>query len=334
MKNIAVVGFTKNSKEYSQDIIKTLEQYQYDCVLFQSNKNAREVEMITALRETKQWVEEYWKIVDAFVFIGGTDIAVRMFSTFIEDKMKDPAVLVMDEEFKYVIPLLGNHLGCGNALADKLAKWVNGTSVITTPKEISEKFTIEKFAELNEMEIGSRDQGRTISSAILDGQHIGFYCEYEIVGNIPEELTWCEEKKQLEGFMQQIAIRNEYVVGMGLKQNVPYDNVKELFLAQLEELEIDLVQVKGIATIASKKEELALLELSRKYKIPILSYTESELRDVHLVQSSDPSAKHEANISERAAFKGSDCGELVREKVVGDGVTFVAAKKIKKIYFE
>lgn len=334
MKNIAIVNFTKNTEDLCEEIVKLLDRHRYVCTLHHADKSPMEAEMITSLRVTKNWVEEYWRRMDAFIFIGGTNIATRMIARFIEDKMTDPAVIVMDEECKYVIPILGNHLGLGNDLADKLAKLVNGKEIITTPEEVREKFSIEKFAERNEMEIGNRDQARSISASILEGQHVGFFSEYEIEGEIPAGLTLCENTKDLAWFSQRISIRSEYVVGMGLKEGVSFDNVEELFLEQLDEMNIDLIQVKGLATIQDKKEEPALTELSEKYHIPILPFTGKELRNLHLVGGAESSAKNEANISERAALLGSECGQLVQKKVVGRGVTFAAAKKMKIIYFD
>lgn len=334
MKNIAVVSLVKNTLELSEEIVRLLDRHKYVCTLHNANKGACEVELITVLKSTKSWIEECWKRTDAFIFIGGADIATRMIGNLVEDKMKDPAVLVIDEECKYVIPILGNHLGLGNDLANKLAKLVNAKDIITTPKEVREKFTIEKFAERNEMEIGQRDQARTISAAILEGQHIGFYCESEIDGEVPAGLTLCKDTKELAWFIQRISIRSEYAIGMGLKEGVSFTNVEDLFLEQLEQMKVDVAQVKVLATIRDKKDEPALQTLSEKYNIPILSYTGKELRDLHLVNSGDSGAKNEANISERAALLGSECGELVQKKVVGRGATFAAAKKLKTIYFD
>ncbi|MFI3208754.1 MAG: cobalamin biosynthesis protein [Eubacteriales bacterium] len=334
MKNIAVVSFTKNAKELNEEIARVLERYSYECISYIGERSACEAEMISVLKDTRLWVDEHWKRVDAFIFIGGADIATRMISKLVEDKMKDPAVLVMDEACRYLIPILGNHLGLGNDLAHKLGKLVNAKEIITTPQEIQEKFTIEKFAERNDMELGNREQARTISSAILEGQHIGFYCEWDIEGEIPSGLTHCQDRKELSWYTQRIAVRNEYVIGMGLKEGVPFSNVEALFLSELDDMKIDMKQVKGIATIRDRKDEPALCELSEKYRVPILSYTAKELRELHVIGGNETAAKNEANISERSAILGSEGGELVKEKVAGKGATFAAAKKVKTLYFD
>lgn len=335
MKQIAVVNFTKNTTELNNEIVKILDRHNYVCTSHSADKSAGEAELgNTKLKETKLWIDDNWKQTDAFIFIGGTDVVLRLILKHVENATKDPAVLVIDEECKYIVPILGNHVGLGNDLSTKLAKLVNAKEIITTPKEVQEKFTIEKFAERNAMEFGKKEQARAISLAILEGHHIGFFSECEISGEIPCGLNLCKDDKELSWYAQRIAIRNEYVVGMGLQENVAYGNVEELFLEQIKEMNIEVAQVKGIATIIDRKDESALRLLSEEYQIPILSYTIKEFRSVNSLKSAESIPRSEANISERAAILGSEYGELVRTKVVGNGVTFAAAKKLRTIYFD
>ena len=69
---------------------------------------------------TKQLLEKIWKKADAIVFIGAAGIAVRSIAPFLTDKVNDPAILVMDEKGKFVIPILSGHLGGANAYAEQL----------------------------------------------------------------------------------------------------------------------------------------------------------------------------------------------------------------------
>ncbi len=334
MKKIAVASFTKTTVDFGNEIVSLLDNNQYTCITYNANRNANEVEAFTLMKNTREWIEENWKGMDAFIFVGGADIVVRLIATFLDDKVKDPAVLVVDEEGRFVVPILGNYLGGGNNLANDLARLLNAKSVITTSQEINKKFNIERFAERNNMEIGNSEQAKTISAAILDGLHIGFYCESAIEGELPSGLISCNNMKELEQFVHRIAIRNEYIIGMGLKEGVELSNVEELFLSQLDNMHVDLIQIKGIATIKEKCEEPALVRLAEKYKLSIIGFTKEELKNLHIIKNKNAATKCDANISERAALVGSEYGELVIRKVVGRGVTFAAAKKLKTIYFD
>lgn len=333
MENVAVISFARTNVELNAKLTEIINGMGISCISYAGDKSVVETEMVTRLKDIKVWIDEHWKRLDALIFIGGVDVALRIIADKIEDKMKDPAVLVMDEDLQYIVPILGNHLGGGNDFAKELAPIIQARSIITTPKEMIEKFSIEKFAKDNGMEIGSRLQARTISTAILEGQHIGFYSEYPIKGEIPPELTECEDMKALSWFTQRIAIRSQFIVGMGLREGVPFQFVEELFLAEIEDQKIEIMQVHGIATLSESANEPALLELSDKYSIPILSFSKSELLDPRGVYIMEEDKNQSVNISERSAIIGSEGGELVVEKVTGKGATIAIARKRKTVYF-
>ena len=82
-------------------------------------------------------------VVDLFnnghrlIFICSTGIVLRTLAQHVTDKYKDPAVLVLDQQGKHVIPLLSGHEGGGNEWARSLADSLEATAVITS----AEKYT-------------------------------------------------------------------------------------------------------------------------------------------------------------------------------------------------
>ena len=53
-----------------------------------------------------QWAREAFADADALLFIGACGIAVRAIAPLCRDKAADPAVLVMDEMGRHIIPIL------------------------------------------------------------------------------------------------------------------------------------------------------------------------------------------------------------------------------------
>ena len=77
-------------------------------------------------------VQTYFKQRDTLVFICATGIVMRTLAPVIHNKYNDPAVLVLDEQGQFVIPLLSGHEGGANELARKVSNLLENQLVITT----------------------------------------------------------------------------------------------------------------------------------------------------------------------------------------------------------
>lgn len=66
------------------------------------------------------------------LFICSTGIVFRTLAPEIKDKHQDPAILVLDQQGKHVIPLLSGHEGGANEWARQLAQFIGATAVITS----------------------------------------------------------------------------------------------------------------------------------------------------------------------------------------------------------
>lgn len=72
------------------------------------------------------------------LLICATGIAVRTLAPVLQDKYRDPPVLVLDERGQYVIPLLSGHEGGANDWAQTVAKKLQAHNVMTTAKSYVE----------------------------------------------------------------------------------------------------------------------------------------------------------------------------------------------------
>lgn len=119
------------------------------------------------------------------LFVGAAGIAVRAVSPFVQDKLTDSAVLVMDEAGQTIIPLLSGHAGGANDLAQKLACRAGAQAVITTGTDVRGRFSPDVFARRNALAIQNRKAIRVVSEKVLRGQTIRIGIEGDI--QIPEE---------------------------------------------------------------------------------------------------------------------------------------------------
>jgi cobalt-precorrin 5A hydrolase len=77
-------------------------------------------------------IQRYFSAKHPLVFITATGIAVRALAPVINSKHSDPPVLVMDEQGRFVIPLLSGHEGGANEWGRKVATLLKAQLVATT----------------------------------------------------------------------------------------------------------------------------------------------------------------------------------------------------------
>lgn len=131
-----------------------------------------------------EWTGEQMKEHRSLLFIGACGIAVRAIAPFLTDKLNDMPVLVMDEQGRFVIPILAGHVGGANELALSLAERMGSTPVITTATDLNHCFAVDLFARRNALHIVNKDGIAKVSSRILAGEEVTMAVEE---GHLREE---------------------------------------------------------------------------------------------------------------------------------------------------
>ncbi len=80
---------------------------------------------------------------DALIAIFSLGALVRLIAPYLESKTRDPAVLVLDEAGRFVIPVLSGHLGGANALAVQLAAALGAEAVLTTASDVRQTLAVD-----------------------------------------------------------------------------------------------------------------------------------------------------------------------------------------------
>ena len=80
---------------------------------------------------------------DGIVCIVSLGAVVRLIAPHLKSKETDPAVVVIDEAGKFVIPMLSGHLGGANLLAGHLATALDAQAVLTTASDARETIAVD-----------------------------------------------------------------------------------------------------------------------------------------------------------------------------------------------
>ncbi len=80
---------------------------------------------------------------DQIVLFVSVGAVVRLIAPHLKSKEADPGVLAVDDEARFVIPVLSGHVGGANAFAEELAALLGATPVITTASEVGNTIAVD-----------------------------------------------------------------------------------------------------------------------------------------------------------------------------------------------
>lgn len=309
------------------------------------------VRISTLPEDLKKLIGDCWGRC-AFLFIGAAGIAVRSIAPYVKDKFTDSPVLVADERGQYIIPILSGHMGGGAELADEIALLTGAVPIHTTATDVRRKFAVDLFAKKNGLRLLDRTAAKEISAAVLEGERIAFWPEYEgcrIIGEIPEELVLCRSRQETERFRYRIIVTDrdscEYdaeaagtlilrpeniIVGIGCRRGIKAELLEQGLSGILAEHGLAPGQIAAVASIDLKREEPALLALTEKYKIPLFTYPAEELQKIENVTRRSDFVEQITgvdNVCERAALRCCPEGILIQGKCRRDSMTAALVRR-------
>lgn len=337
--NAIVFSFTRNGAKISLKLQKYLDSCGFETGIYTTR---RYKEVNPALKEISPSLQvmckEAFSCCRLMIFIGATGIAIRSIATYIRSKTRDPAVISIDEQGKFVIPLLSGHIGGANSLATGIAAFLGAVPVITTATDVNDLFAVDEWAARHKMSIFNMDAAKTFASYLVDCKKVGVKSEFPVKGTLPRGLVLAEEgpvgmaislRKTVQPFVETVVLRPRILhLGIGCRRGTSKDKIEEIVIQELARLKVTLSVVKGIASIDVKKDEQGLLTFADECALPIRFYSAEELNAVKgEFTPSDFVAKTVGvdNVCERAAVLDSNGGRLLLRKTGRNGVTLAVA---------
>ncbi|WP_269746833.1 cobalamin biosynthesis protein CbiG [Methanosarcina vacuolata] len=110
--------------------------------------------------------EKAFKSYGAIIAVFATGIVVRDIAPLLDNKWYDPAVVVVDSNLNFAIPLLGGHHGA-NEIARKISE-LGAVPVLTTATEVHGKPSVEGIADRLGCEIFNKESTVAVNCALLE----------------------------------------------------------------------------------------------------------------------------------------------------------------------
>lgn len=308
------------------------------------------------LRFKPEVIPEFWEKCKFLLFIMAAGIVVRTIAPLIRDKKTDPAVVVLDEKGRFVISLLSGHLGGANRLAQEIADFLNSDrgavgetkslprteAVITTASDVNNLFSIDMWAQENNLIIEDWDLVPQIGTRFVNNGALRIYREQNIEIKLPDgflevsdpkfaDVLITKKIKLISGFQAkgQLYLRpKNLVIGIGCNSGTPADEIEEAVKKTLEENNLSFLSIQSIATIGKKGNEPGLIALAKKYNLEMNIFTPDELNSVKGIPKSEAAFRATgANaVAEPAVLLASGAMGLLIPKQKRGNVTVAVAE--------
>jgi len=260
-----------------------------------SNKEDENVKGFKTLN-IKKYLKENWKKANVFVFIGSLGATTRLISTFVSSKEMDPGVIVTDKNGSKIIPLINLHHNQTKNISLKIKNLIGGEIIETNNSSVDNLLNLDSFGQ----KWGWRRSGstenwsklvinqskkQTISFQQFSGTELWKRCK---ASRNLHELSHCEDISDKEstfvvGFKKDSQTTWHPPIlwlGMGCERNTDKKFIEDSLNHFLDENEISVLSIAGIATVDVKKDEKAILDIAQFNQWPIKFIPAKELLDV------------------------------------------------------
>lgn len=293
----------------------------------------------------KSSLAQKWKDYDVFIMIMSAGIVVRSLEGLLKNKSVDPAILVLDQGGQFVIPLLSGHLGGANEWAIRVSDLIGARSVITTATDVQGVLSFDVLAKNNGCKIENIHHLKRISSGLIEGIEVGLFSTVDIDVQLTDAIIRVENIEDLMDYDRKVII-SEYVtnidqealilrppnliLGIGCKRGVEKEMIDSALNDFLQQKGVSLKSVSKVASVDRKADERGIIELTKDYNIPFITYGVDEISEViHLFKESTFVKKvlGVGAVCEPSAFLVAEEPQFIAHKERYNGITLALVKE-------
>jgi precorrin-4 C11-methyltransferase len=285
---------------------------------------------------------------EAVVLVMATGAAVRLVAPHLADKLRDPAVVAVDDGGRWVVPLAGAHARGGNRLARLVAASLGAEAVVTTASDRRAWPAPDEVVAARGWRVEEPRRLAAVTAALLDGDPVGLVQEcgepWEAAGEWPACLRRHPDTDALRAEAPRAAIvitdrrlaaepgwlvlrPPTVVLGVGCEAGVGDAELEDAVDAALAEAGLSPLAVSAVGTLDRKRDEPALRRLCAERGWELRGHPAAALAAVEVPTPSAvvAAAVGTPSVSEAAALLGTPGGVLRLAKRVRGRVTVAVA---------
>lgn len=281
----------------------------------------------------KEHLASIWQENQGFIFCLAAGAVVRLIAPLLRDKASDPAVVVLDNEGKFVISLASGHQGGADKLTQLVAGEIGAKPVITGASMSLELPGIDvlgnpfgwRKGEGNWTGVSAaiarqdvvqviQDAGSRLWQNCLPERHsfyFGFpeYTATQKEASItPKARVWISATKRKfasDGEVPKVQWHPRVLwVGIGCERGTSLEVIAQGIKQVLQKYHLAEAAIAGISTIDVKADETAILELCADCNLPLFTFGAETLRKIKVPTPSAVVAKEVGtpSVAEAAAL--------------------------------
>ena len=231
---------------------------------------------------------------DTVVCIMAAGIVFRLLGPHLGEKGSDPAVIVLDEDGRFVVPLLGGHAAGANLLAAEIADFLGGEAVLTTSSDVQGLTAPDEVARLLGASFAGQSKLRRVTSLLVNGEAV---CIEADTDPVIEGYRWVAPGESDGACRGRLLVSHEagtvpddiptvrlvirrVAAGVGCKRGVPSTKIIAAIEAACNKAGIDPLAVGVIASADIKRDEPGLREAAAELGARLEFYSAGELEDL------------------------------------------------------
>ena len=272
-------------------------------------------------------LDDHWLPGKVLLFVGAVGAVTRLIAPLLQGKEQDPAVLVLDPQGQWVIPLLGGHSSFAEQRARELAEMLQASAVLTGACATEQRLALDAFGE----GWGWRRGGSSAAWRELMQKQAS--AERSNVSQTCGAVDWQQQHPWLNSVASakdaQLSIGADNLapcrwhpaslwLGVGCERDTSLELVQRAIRDVLDQAGLAEDAVAGLASIDRKADEPALLALIQQQQWCFRTYDATALAAVAVPTPSEVvrAEMGTASVAEAAALLAAGEGAALRHNKV------------------